>query len=650
MVAMRRGVTGVLAGAVLLSALGAGGFAWREHHQGAELDRGARAAADGFASAWARRTLATASYVGSTPSQVAARFAAATKGLGPVPVSVRVTSVDRSSGRQARATLQVSWQLVAGTPGSAAATTPAAWRYTEPVALRRLPGKDRWGVVANGATSLWHPQLRPGSALVARRTWGTRGAIEDRSGAPLLKVGTVHDVQLDPVRATTAAASALEQIVGEPHGSLVKRLRAAHKASNRAPIPVIAYRAADFAAVRKRLAGLTGVIYPSRRAPLAASRLFAQPLLGAYGAVTADTVKRGAGRYVAGDYAGLSGLQGRYDARLGGTPGVTVTTTGAAAKTLFDQPPRNGAPVRLTLDTRTQKAAEAALTRTGSVPSALVALDVRSGDLLAVADSPAFGFDRALQGRYAPGSTLKVATTYSLLSGGLSPSTPVSCPPTVIVDGLRIRNFEGERFGSVPFSADFANSCNTAFAGLSTSMGNGDVHAAALALGVGAGWARHLGVVGAFAGSVPPATSATERAASAFGQGRTLASPASLAVMAGSVARGSYVEPALVSSPGVPGADRTPRPLQSTPAAELRSLMRLVVTSGTARRAFAGLGGAPVFGKTGTAEFGNASPPQTRAWFVGWRGHVAFAVLVERGRSGGAAAAPVARDFLQRLR
>ncbi len=647
---MRRGVTGVIAGAALLSALGAGGSAWREHQQAAELDRGARAAADGFAGAWARRALATASYVGSTPSQVAAGFAAATQGLGPVPVSVRVTSVDRSSGREARATLQVSWQLVASTPASAG-TTPAAWRYIEPVALRRLPGKDRWDVVANGATSLWHPQLRPGSALVARRTWGTRGAIEDRSGTPLLQVGTVHDVQLDPVRATTAAASALEQIVGEPHGSLAKRLTAAQKASNRAPIPVITYRAADFAAVRKRLAGLTGVIYPSRLAPLAASRLFAQPLLGTYGAVTADTVKRGAGRYVAGDYAGLSGLQGRYDARLGGTPGVTVTTTGAATKTLFEQPPRNGAAVRLTLDTRTQKAAEAALTRTGSVPSALVALDVRSGDLLAVADSPAFGFERALQGRYAPGSTLKVATTYSLLSsGGLSPSTPVSCPPTVIVDGLRIRNFEGERLGAVPFSADFANSCNTAFAGLSRSMGNGDVHAAALALGVGAGWGRHLGVAGAFAGSVPPATSATERAASAFGQGRTLASPASLAVMAGSVARGSYVEPALVSSPGVPGADRTPRPLRSTPAAQLRSLMRLVVTSGTARRAFAGLGGAPVFGKTGTAEFGNASPPETRAWFVGWRGDVAFAVLVERGRSGGAAAAPVARDFLQRLR
>lgn len=79
----------------------------------------------------------------------------------------------------------------------------------------------------------------------------------------------------------------------------------------------------------------------------------------------------------------------------------------------------DGKPMTLTLDAKTQKAAEAALVGTGTVPSALAAVDVTSGDLLAVASSPEAGMNRALQSGYAPGSTLKVATTYSLLTKGL---------------------------------------------------------------------------------------------------------------------------------------------------------------------------------------------------------------------------------------
>jgi len=147
---------------------------------------------------------------------------------------------------------------------------------------------------------------------------------------------------------------------------------------------------------------------------------------------------------------------------------------------------------------------------------------------------------------------------------------------------------------------------------------------------------------------VPVATSKTEKAATAFGQARTLTSPAAMAVMAGSVARGSYVEPALVTSPAVPGADRTAKPLQAGPVGELRSLMRQVVTDGTGS-VLKDVPGGPVSGKTGTAEHGTKSPPETRAWFVGWQGDVAFAVLVEEGRSGGTVAAPLVKRFLTDL-
>ena len=64
---------------------------------------------------------------------------------------------------------------------------------------------------------------------------------------------------------------------------------------------------------------------------------FARPLLGSYGPVTAEAIKNGKGRYVAGDYAGLSGLQGQYDAVLGGTPGVKVTASDKPEAPLFEK-------------------------------------------------------------------------------------------------------------------------------------------------------------------------------------------------------------------------------------------------------------------------------------------------------------------------
>jgi cell division protein FtsI/penicillin-binding protein 2 len=76
----------------------------------------------------------------------------------------------------------------------------------------------------------------------------------------------------------------------------------------------------------------------------------------------------------------------------------------------------------------------------------------------------------------------------------------------------------------------------------------------------------------------------------------------------------------------------------------LRTFMSEVVTSGTGRAA--AVRGQQVAGKTGTAEFGTGTPPSTHAWFIGFRGNLAFAVLVEGGGVGGQAAAPIAARFL----
>jgi cell division protein FtsI/penicillin-binding protein 2 len=628
-------IASVVAGVVVVAAA-AGGFAYINHREQVRLDQAARTSADRFAGAWSHRDVKDVGYAGRSADQVVASFKSTTAGLGSAPVKVTVTSLTRD-GDKAIGRLSVAWTVAEG----------STWTYAIPISLQRN-NSELWDVVAKDGASMWAPRLDPKAKLVATRTWGKRGDVLGRDGSPLVTDGTVYDVAIDPVRATTESITELETLVNKPAGTLVAKLSAAHASGSKAPIFVIAYREAAFQALKPQLDAIVGVNYPPRKQPLGPSSTFARPLLGSYGPVTAEAITSGKGRYVAGDYAGLSGLQGQYDAVLGGTPGVTVTASDKPEAPLFEKAATAGAPMTLTMDLKTQEAAELALAGSKLVPSSLVAVDVVTGDLLAVANSPSFGSNRALQGRYQPGSTLKVATTYSLLAKGLSPAKPVSCPPSFVVDGFTVRNFEAEKLGQVPFSVDFALSCNTAFTQLAATMGDSDVHDAAAALGVGAGWGKHLGIAGTFGGSVPVATSKTERAATAFGQAKTEASPVSLAVMVASVARGSYIEPALIRTPAVAGADRTPKPLDARVIGELRPLMRLVVTDGTGTALKSVVGG-PVSGKTGTAEYGSNNPPATRAWFVGWQGNVAFAVLVEEGQSGGAVAAPLAKAFLENL-
>ena len=126
-----------------------------------------------------------------------------------------------------------------------------------------------------------------------------------------------------------------------------------------------------------------------------------------------------------------------------------------------------------------QDAAEKALADSKlKVPGAVVAVDVKSGEVLAVANSPTSGFDRALTGHYPPGSTFKVATSYAYLTRGITtPAAKVPCPASVTVDGREFTNFAGESVsGSPTFFEDFTISCNTAFVGLSGKLGDERPH------------------------------------------------------------------------------------------------------------------------------------------------------------------------------
>jgi cell division protein FtsI/penicillin-binding protein 2 len=152
----------------------------------------------------------------------------------------------------------------------------------------------------------------------------------------------------------------------------------------------------------------------------------------------------------------------------------------------------------------------------------------------------------------------------------------------------------------------------------------------------------NIGVPAAKA-SFPRAQSDAELAAEAFGQARIAASPLSMASVAAAIADGTWRPPTLVPSLKQKAAER---PLPDGVKEPLHEMMAAVVTKGTAKAAGLPAG---TRGKTGTAEYGTGEKLDTHAWFMGFKGDVAFAVVVEGGGAGGKVAAPAAARFLKEL-
>jgi cell division protein FtsI/penicillin-binding protein 2 len=364
-------------------------------------------------------------------------------------------------------------------------------------------------------------------------------------------------------------------------------------------------------------------------------------IIGRLGPVTADLLKQLGPDYVAGDVVGLTGLEQGQEKVLAGTPSGDVTLVDATGKAvavldhIAGRPPAN---VQTSLDLRIQRAAESALGPSGQ-PAALVAIKPSTGEILAAVNRPIGGFGRALAGKYPPGSTFKVLTAAALLQKGIKPDDAVTCPPTATVGGRKFSNFEGETAAGLTFRKAFAISCNTAFIGLASSKLSGpDLLASAALFGFNS--SPSIGMP-AYGGTIPGPADIVELAAEAIGQAKVQVSPLQMASVAAAVASGTWRPPSLVAG----SSERLPsHELPGVVVSGLRDFMAAVVQSGTGTAA--ALPGAPVSGKTGTAEFGTASPPATHAWFIGFRGDLAFAVLVEGGGVGGRVAAPLARRFL----
>ena len=494
---------------------------------------------------------------------------------------------------------------------------------------------------------VWSPTaistaLGNGRRFHITRSWPTRASILGVNGtsltpnAAVVTVGVVGQRIKDPTALTTALAAA-----GLDKAAIAAALVQAARHPDQFT-PVGDLPDARYEQVKPQIYPLPGTAFQKStgRAPLTAD--LGAHVVGTVGPITAEQLKRLGAPYTAASQVGQSGIEAAYETQLAGEPTTTLSVVDPSGSlqvaTMAKAGGRPARPVVTTIDPGVQRAAESALAGVQQ-PAAIVAVRVSTGEVLAAVSRPTSrAFDLALAGSVPPGSTFKVVTAAALLGKGSTPTTTLHCPDTVTVDGKVFRNFEHETLGDLSLQSAFAQSCNTAFVGASTGLGGTVLPGTAKLFGLGT--SIHPGLP-AFGGSVPAPATPVDLAATAIGQGKVLVSPLSMAGLAATVGSGSYHAPVLVA--GSADAKVAARPLPAGVAASLRSMMAEVVTSGTTAGAQLPPGTA---GKTGTAEFGGGANPATHAWFVGYRGDIAFAVLVYGGGVGGAVAAPVAASFL----
>jgi cell division protein FtsI/penicillin-binding protein 2 len=620
---------------------------------GCSGEDGPESSLDAFLKGWRSGDLQAVGFVDPAGAKIPAaevtkEIKALSGELADTPPELKRAGDAKITANQATARIQVTWTL----PGQ------IRWAYQSPVRLKR-GDDDRWQVIWE--PSVLQEKLEKGDRLALRRDTAQRAGILDGAGAPIVAPRPVVHVQVNPaevtdakalVRKLDAAFKAIKPALTPPVdlSDLPKRLR---EANRDAVVEVVTLREEAYRQIKPRIYDLPGTRFQADKLELAPTREFARALLGSVDPAQADDLQAHPDRYVQGDLVGHGGLQGRYDDRLRGTPGLTVITQrrtpeGATVPTgveVFRAEPKPGQPLKTTLDAATQNAADAAL-RGQARRSALVAVRISDGAVLAAANGPGpAGENLAFTAQVPPGSTFKTVSALALLDrGAVTPETVVDCPKTKGVDGRSFKNSDNFELGAVPFTTDFAKSCNTAFVSLAPKLGPDGLAVAGRALGLEASWDLGAEV---FTGKVSVNGSATEQAAAAIGQGTTVVSPLAMAGATAAVARGRWEQPKLVLDP----APAKPAPagpaLKTESVAALKTMMRAVVTGGTGS-ALKDVPGEPVHGKTGTAEYDN-NPAHTHAWFVGWQGDVAFAVFVEQGGSSTASAVPIAERFLRAL-
>jgi cell division protein FtsI/penicillin-binding protein 2 len=395
---------------------------------------------------------------------------------------------------------------------------------------------------------------------------------------------------------------------------------------------------AGFSSLWSRLSTVPGLTAQRRTEPL--FNAAAQEVVGEVGTENSSVLRDEGAAYVPGTTVGLTGLEKTYQDQLIGTPTTSVVVVNAAGhsiKTLWSSPSGHaGTPVRTTLDNQQQNAAVSALAGQSS-SAEIVAVDAQTGAIRVLASrnvpgGPQLPKGGALSAKVEPGMAFSIVSAAALLSTGIAADHPLPCEPVADVGGETF-TYQPAPPTTATLATDFASGCGTAFANMSRTLTAQQLTSVERGFGIGAAWKLPLSV---FSGSAPVVSGEAQVAAQATGTGGVLMSPLGMATVAAEVAAGSGHSPVLIPTDS---AATWPVPLTDPQLNQLRKLMSLAVTSGSAHAA--AIRGTPVFGQAGVVQSGKHS---YLSWFVGYRGSLAVAVL-ETGTTADQAAAALAGTF-----
>ncbi len=593
-----RRAVGVLASAVLMVPLaGCGLFG---------SDDEAQNAATKFLDAFAKGDNEAAGRLTDSADSAKALLDQVRSALEPESVRARVDRVEED-GSNATVAFTATWNF----------GDRREWTYAGRFGMRSED--DAWKV--HWESTVVHPKLAAQQSMDLQVDEPQLAPVLDRDGQVVLEPNQVVSVLFETAKAgdAPAVAGALAGALSGFDATITQQsiLDGAAKVGAEAPYQVAALRWNDYELVKPRIYDLPGVRFTSGPRLLAADKAFAPTLLP------------GIRKVVEADLAGKTGWRV-----------VTIDVSGAEVEELHAKPAEPAKAAVTTLSTKLQNAAQATLA-TEPTPSMIVAMQPSTGELLAVAqNAPADAQGAiALTGRYAPGSTFKIVTASAALLGGtVTATTPVGCPASITVDGRPIPNNNDFEKGMIPLHDAFAYSCNTTFADLASKMGPSDLTNTAKRFGLGADFVMPGATT--VTGSVPPASNVVERAEDGFGQGKVVASPFGMTLVASTVAAGTVPTPTLLRDKHTT-TDTEPAAVDPAVLVAVRDMMHRMARGQPPLAPFPDLRG-----KTGTAQFGDGT--QSHAWFVGYQGDLAFGVLLS-GAGGSAKAVAATSRFLAAL-
>ncbi|MET8448767.1 penicillin-binding transpeptidase domain-containing protein [Streptomyces sp. NPDC005209] len=342
----------------------------------------------------------------------------------------------------------------------------------------------------------------------------------------------------------------------------------------------------------------------------------------------------------------LDELRKRYGEKAGGTPGIELAIRHEAAEqadtSLLTLVKGKAGRLPTTLSASAQAAAETAVLKYAE--SSVVAVKPSTGEVLAVANHRADGFNAAFLGELAPGSTMKIVSAATLIDNGITAADrPAPCPPTATWQSQTFSNLKGLAPDEhATLSDSFARSCNTAFVKFADEVKVDSLtREAQERFGLG----RNDWKVGipSFDGRVP-ASGGPDTAADLIGQGQVQMSPLNMASVTATAMTGTFRQPVVVPLRLDGREPARARGLSAGTVQQLRAMMNRTATSGTAAGVMSGLSGR-IGAKTGSAEVDGQT--RSNSWFTGYRNDIAAAAMTQDGGHGVDAAGPIVAAVLR---